>query len=95
MFVALDREALESSLIQVPISDGSVGNSPAHRVRVCEPAEIIRQLSIFLRPNGEVPVVRHYTVREDAGRVSLVSLDHDSLECLEVGVFAKKVHFPD
>jgi hypothetical protein len=95
MFVALDGEALETSLIKVPMSNGPVRNSPAHRVCVSQPAEVIRHLSIFLGPNCELPVVRHHAVREDADRVSLVSLNHHLLERLEVGVFAKEVHSPD
>ena len=43
MFVALHREALEPSLIQMTVPDGPVRDPPTHRMRVCQPTEEDRQ----------------------------------------------------
>ena len=57
MFVALHREALEPSLIQMTVPDGPVRDPPTHRMRVCQPTEEGRHLAVCVRPDGEVPVV--------------------------------------
>ena len=95
MFVALHREALEPSLIQMTVPDGPVRDPPTHRMRVCQPTEEGRHLAVCVRPDGEVPVVGQDAVGQDADRVPLVRLDHDPLERLEVGVLAEEVHLAD
>jgi len=95
MFVALHREALEPSLIQMTVPDGPVRDPPTQRMRVCHPTEEGRHLAVCVRPDGEVPVVGQDAVGQDADRVPLVRLDHDPLERLEVGVLAEAVHLAD
>jgi hypothetical protein len=53
MVVALYRETFEPALIEVPVPDRPVRNSPAHGVRVREPTEIVRQLTVLLRPRDK------------------------------------------
>src|SRR5208283_5465860 len=72
MFVALHREALEPSPIQMTVPDGPVRDPPTHRMRVCQPTEEGRHLAVCIRPDGEVPVVGQDAVGQDADRVPLV-----------------------
>ena len=72
MLVALHREALEPSLIQMTVPDGPVRDPPTHRMRVCQPTEEGRHLAVCVRPDGEVPVVGQDAVGQDADRVPLV-----------------------
>src|SRR5271157_5061226 len=94
MFVALHREALESSLIKMSVTHGPMRDPPAHCMRVRQPTEESRDLAVCLRPDNKVPMVRQDTVGQDADRVSLVRLDHDPLKRLEVGVLGKEVLLP-
>ena len=59
--VAPHREALESSLIKMPVTHGPMRDPPAHRMRVRQPTEEDRDLAVCLRPDNKVPVVRHHT----------------------------------
>ncbi len=95
MFVALHREAVESSLIKMSVTHSPMRDPPAHRMRLRQPTEEGRDLAVCLRPDNKVPMVRHDTVGQDGDRVSLVRLDHDPLKRLEVGVLAKEVHPAD
>ncbi len=90
MVVALDREALESPLIQMPVSYGPMRDPPTHGVRVRQPTEEVRDLTVGLRPDDEVPVVGQDAVRQDANRMSLMRLDHDALKRLEVGILVRR-----
>src|SRR5271157_3712643 len=87
MFVALHREALEPSLIQMTVPDSPVRDPPTHRMRVCQPTKEGRHLAVCVRPDGEVPVVRQDAVGQDADRVPLVRL--------EVGLLAEEVPLAD
>ena len=95
MFVALHREALEPSLIQMTVPDGPVRDPPTHHMHVCQPTEEGRHLAVCVRPDGEPPVVGQDAEGQDADRVPLVRFDHDPLERLEVGVLAEEVHLVD
>ena len=64
-------------------------------MRVRQPPEKVRQLAIMLRPDNEVPMIGHNTVRQDADGLPLVRLNHDALERLEIGVLAEHMHPPD
>ena len=46
-------------------------------------------LTVMLRPDNKVPMLGHNSVRQDADGLSLVRANHDALERLEIGVFAK------
>jgi hypothetical protein len=78
--IALYRKTLESSLIEVPVSHGSVRDAPAHRVRMRQPTEEVRRLTVPIRPDDKIPMVRQDTVRENPNRFTLVRLDHDAFE---------------
>ena len=95
MFVALHREALEPSLIQMTVADGPVRDPPTHRMRVCQPTEEGRHLAVCVRPDGEVPVVGQDAAGQDADRVPPKRFDHDPLKRLEVGVLAEEVPLAD
>ncbi len=95
MVVALHREVLEPSLIQMTVPDGPVRDPPTHRMRVCQLTQEGRHLAVCVRPDGEVSVVGQDAVGQDADRVPLVRLDHDPLERLEVGVLAEEVPLAD
>ena len=94
MLVTLNREALEASLIEMPVSHGPVRHAPAHSVRVRQPPEKVRQLTVMLRPDTKVPMVRQYTLRQDADGLPLVCLNHDALVRLEIDVLAKLMYPP-
>jgi hypothetical protein len=55
MFVALHREALESTLIKMSVTHGPMRDPPAHRMRVPQPTEEGRDLAVGLRPDNKVP----------------------------------------
>src|SRR5271167_3355244 len=93
--VALSRKTLESSLIEMPVPHGSVRDTPAHRVRMRQPTEEVRQLAVALRPDDKMPMVRQDTVRENPNRFTPVRLDHDAFERLKVGRLAEHVHPAD
>ena len=95
MLVALDREALEAPLVEMPLPDRPMRNAPPHRVDVGQPAEIGRHLIVTLRPDGEMPVIRQHALSEDADRVASVGLDHHALEGGEVGPLAEEAHPTD
>jgi hypothetical protein len=92
MFIALNREALESTLIDRTISHCPMRDPPAHRVRVGQPTEECGDLVVGLRPNGKMPMIRQYAVRQYADRVTLIAFDHDPLERLEVRIPAEEPH---
>ena len=92
MVVALDREALESSLIQVSVPDRPVCDAPAHGVRLRQPPKKVGHLTLLGRPDDEVPVVGEHTVRQNADGLPLVSLDHDALERFIIGFLAEQRH---
>ncbi len=89
MVVSLDREALETAPIQMSGADRPVCDPPAHRVRLRQPTEESRHLVVSLRPDDEMPMIGQDAKREDADRVASVSLDHDTLERVEVGFLAE------
>ena len=55
MCVALHRESLESSLIQMSVTHGPMHDPPGHRMRVPQPTEESRDLAVGLRPDNKVP----------------------------------------
>lgn len=69
MIIRLDRERLESSLVEVTGALGVIVRVPAHRVGVRQPSEEVRQLGIGFRPDDEMPVIGHHGTGED-GQVS-------------------------
>ena len=59
---------------EMPVPHGSVRDAPAHRVRMRQPTEEVRQLTVALRPDDKMPMVRQDTVRENPNRWTLVRL---------------------
>jgi len=53
---------LKTTLVDVPRPGRVVMSMPAHAVRMRQPAHKPRQLSVFLRPQDQVPVIGHQTV---------------------------------
>ena len=72
MVVACNRETFKPALIEVPVPERPVRNSPAHGVHVREPPDKVRQLTVLLRPHDKVPVVGQNTIRENADWLPLV-----------------------
>ena len=95
MLVALHRERLEPTLVQMAIAHRPVGHSPPHRVRVRQPAEVIGDLAVSLGPDDKVPVVREDAVRQDPQGMPAIGLDHDPPEGLEVHIREKESHPAD
>ncbi len=94
MVVTLHREALESSLIERPVTHSTMRDAPAHRVRVRKPSKEVRQLTVLLRPDDKVPMVGQDTISQDTDSVPLVCLDHDALERLKVILLSEHAHLP-
>jgi len=63
---------------------------PALRVGVGQPAQEIGQLTVALGPKGEMPVVRHDTIRQHADGMSLQRHLEHAFESVVVAVFLKK-----
>jgi len=84
---------LTQSSVRIPPS----GARRASARRACAPAAEKKsgQSTVILRPDNEVPMVGHNTVRQDTNGLPLVRLYHHALERLEVGVLAEHVHPPD
>ena len=95
VFIALQGKALEPPLIKRAVAHGLVGDSPPHRMRMCQPPKKRRQLPIVLRPDHEVPMVREDAVRQDSQRMALMSLDHNAFKRRQIGVFPPQMHSPD
>ncbi len=72
MVVTLYREALESSLIERSVAHSTMRNAPAHCMRVREPPKKVRQLTVLLQPDDEVPMIGQDTIRQDADWLPLV-----------------------
>ena len=69
--------------------------SPAHGVRVRQPPKKARQLAVLFRPDNKLPLVGQNTIRQNTDRSTLVRLNHDALELLEVGNLAEHPHPAD
>ncbi len=95
VIVALNGKTLETPLIEVSITHGPVRNAPTYCVRVRQPSEEIRHLTVLFRPDNKVPVIRQNTIGQDADGLPMVRLHHHPLERLEVGLLAKHMHPPD
>jgi hypothetical protein len=72
VFVLLDGKSPVTSLVKMPGSGRVVMRVPALRVRVGEPAQETAELVVFLRPEHEVPMIRHYASEPGTGRAYLV-----------------------
>jgi hypothetical protein len=95
VIVALNRKTLETPLIEVSITHGPVRNAPPYCVRVRQPPEEIRQLTVLFRPDNKVPVIRQNTIGRNADGLPMVRIHYHPLERLEVGILAKHVHPTD
>ena len=60
-----------------------------------EAPEKVRQLTVRLRPDYEVPVVGQNTIRQDTNGLPLVRLGHDALERFKIGLLAERMHPTD
>jgi hypothetical protein len=86
MGVLLRDEGLEASLIQVPGSGGRVMSMPALHVRESYKAYVIGEASILLRPQNQVPVIRHQTPRKYTHGNTVLNIREDALECQVVRI---------
>ena len=68
----------------------AVGDVPAHRMGVREPAKKGGDFPFLPRPDDEMPVRAHGAPAEDPQGMQAVGLDHDPLEGLEIRLFAKQ-----
>ena len=62
----------------------------AHGVGGRHPAEKLAHRSVLLGPQHQVPVIGHQLVAEQLDLVASQAVGEDSLEGLEVGVFAEE-----
>ncbi len=90
VLVLLNGKALETPLIEVSAADCVVRHVPAHGMGVGQPPKIGSHFSFLLRPDHEVPVRSHGAPCQNPQGVPIVGLDHDPLESLEIGLFAKQ-----
>jgi hypothetical protein len=84
MPIVLDGKALESALIEMPVSHGVVGVFPALGVGQRQPAKKAGQFPPPLWPEDHVQVVGHHDPVEDADRQPLVGQRQDFLEGEEI-----------
>ena len=77
MFVALYRERLEATLVQVSGSAGPIVRVKPHRVSHRQPPEELADLIVGSRPRQKVPVIPHQDHRVDRQRDDLPGfVDH-------------------
>ena len=81
MGVVLNRERLESALIDVTGAVRPARSMPSLAVGKREKSHEFRQLAVTLRRGHQVKVVRHDAVREKTNGSSLEGLGHDHEEC--------------
>jgi hypothetical protein len=88
--VLLDGERLEPPLVQVAGPGRVVVGVPPHGMRVRQPPEKVRHVPVGNRPEDEVPVVGHQTVREDSDRMKGPGLVHDPEEGVVIRVLLEE-----
>jgi hypothetical protein len=59
VFVCVNRKRFEPSLVERPRAERPMNVVPPHRVRHGESVHVGRKIAIVLRPEHEVPVIRH------------------------------------
>jgi len=94
MLVTSDGERLVSALIDVPQSDVMPMLLPTADVRDRQPLHESRQVAVVLRPQQQVPMVRHQRVGAEADWRLVTSFFENSLERLEVCRLLKQPHAP-
>lgn len=80
VLVGLHWKRLETILIEVAAARGFEVRVPAHHMGVREPADELRELAVFSRPDHHVPVVRHDNVGQQPRGMLDHRLGEDSLE---------------
>jgi len=87
MDVLLYGKGLEASLIQVPGSGGRAMSVPALHMRESYQAHEIGEVSVLLRPQNQVPVIRHQTPRKNTHGNTGLNISEDALESQVVRIF--------
>ncbi len=84
VIVLLDREAFETSLVEMPLAGSVVMGVVSHGVSAGHPAKEATHLAVFLRAQHEVPVIRHQLIGQQLRFVLVQPFVEDSLEGLVV-----------
>jgi len=95
MRVFLDREALEPALVQVANANLPVVLLPSARVRHRQPLHEPAELSVLLRGQKQVPMIRHQAVRKQLNRLSFEGIRHDPLERGKILILLEDAASPD
>jgi hypothetical protein len=90
MIVILDRERLESPLIEMPRSQRVMMGVPTHGVCLRHPSQELGELAILVWPHYKMPVIGHQTIGEYIERDPLAGLGQDGLERFVVGGFSEE-----
>ncbi len=78
--VALNRERLESALVQMAATAHPLKGMPAKRMRSRKPSEVPRKVPVPLGMKHHVPVVWHQAISKDAHRNTILGFRHHLLE---------------
>lgn len=89
MVFRLDRERLEASLIHVAGTATVPMGMPPLRVREGKPSDKPRQFAVGVRPDHEVPMIRHQAPGKKVSAVAFDRLFENSLHRLVIGVGLK------
>jgi len=89
MVFRLDRERLEASLIHVAGTATVPMGMPPLRVREGKPSDKPRQFTVGVRPDHEVPMIRHQAPGKKVSAVAFDRLFENSLHRLVIGVGLK------
>lgn len=84
MVVVLDRETLESPLVDVPRANGTIMGVQPHRVRQGDPAEEVAHAAVLGRPEHEVPMIWHQLVGQNLTRIPLHAFGNDAFEGVKI-----------
>ncbi len=92
VFVRFSRERLVAALIEMTVTHAAPVDLPVARVRDGQLLHERREIAIALRPQNQMPVVRHQAVAQNPHWATLERLLEDLLKRLEVGVLQKQPH---
>ena len=90
MVVLLNRERLESALIDVPRAGRMPVGVPALRMGQRQPADESRQVAVLARPNDQMPMIRHDAVSEQPHRNSVERFVKHPFERFEIAVLLEQ-----
>ena len=91
VFIVLNRKALESPLIDVPMIGSVITGVIANGVSRRDPPQEIAHRTVPVRPQNELPMIGHQLKREQRNIIAFQPLGENFLEGCVVRVFAKMV----